>query len=64
MAKAQLIGHKIHRIEYDVKNKALTNLIHGFLLQFIQEPIILSANGFFDINFGCLKSVKRNCFAY
>lgn len=48
----------LHRITRDKENEPQNDLIREFSLQVIHEPIAITANGFFDIDFDLLGSVS------
>lgn len=47
----------VNKINNRDKNEAHTGLAREFALQIVHEPIVISANGFFDINLDLLGSV-------
>lgn len=48
----------LHRIARDKENEPQNDLIREFSLQVIHEPIFITANGFFNIDFDLLGSVS------
>lgn len=59
--KARLIGPTIHRIKRDESNEGISFLIREFLVQVANEPIVISANGFFNIDYRLLGAVRMKC---
>lgn len=51
------MGSYLHRIKNDKQNVAQDDLIREFSIQLLHEPIFISANGFFHIDFNLLGSV-------
>lgn len=51
-------GGLVHKIEKEIGEELHNSLVREFSLQIIHEPISISANGFFTINFTLLGSVK------
>lgn len=51
------MGSYLHRITREKENEPQNDLIREFSLQVIHEPIFISANGFFNIDFDLLGSV-------
>lgn len=51
----------LHRITRDKENEPQNDLIREFSLQVIHEPITITANGFFNIDFDLLGSVSCVC---
>lgn len=56
------MGSYLHRITREKENEPQNDLIREFSLQVIHEPIFITANGFFNIDFDLLGSVSQ--FAY
>lgn len=54
------MGNYLHRITRDKENEPQNDLLREFSLQVIHEPISITANGFFNIDFDLLGSVKYN----
>lgn len=52
----------VNQINKRHDNEAHTGLAREFALQIIHEPIVISANGFFDINLDLLGSVLRTLY--
>lgn len=52
-----MVSH-LHRITRDKENEPQNDLIREFSLQVIHEPISITANGFFNIDFDLLGSVS------
>lgn len=50
-------GGLVHKIEKEIGEELHNSLVREFSLQIIHEPIAMSANGFFTINFTLLGSV-------
>ena len=50
----------LHRITRDKENEPQNDLIREFSLQVIHEPISITANGFFNIDFDLLGSVSNH----
>lgn len=48
----------LHRVTRDKENEPQNDLIREFSLQVIHEPIAITANGFFNIDFDLLGSVS------
>lgn len=48
----------LHRITRNKENEPQNDLIREFSLQMIHEPITITANGFFNIDFELLGSVS------
>ncbi|KAG5678830.1 hypothetical protein PVAND_008464 [Polypedilum vanderplanki] len=63
-AKAQQTGVLIHKIERDINNDLQNALIREFSLQLIHEPIEISANGFFSINFTLIGGMSASTVTY
>ncbi|CRL06940.1 CLUMA_CG019782, isoform A [Clunio marinus] len=61
---SQQTGVLIHKIERDINNDLQNALIREFSLQIIHEPIEISANGFFNINFTLLGSMSAATVTY
>ncbi|CAO1377222.1 unnamed protein product [Diamesa hyperborea] len=61
---AQRTGVLIHKIERDINNDLQNALIREMSLQIIHEPIVISANGFFNINFTLLGSMSAATVTY
>lgn len=56
--QTRFLGSDLHRIMQDSKNEDLNDLIREFSFQILQEPISISANDFFGIEYQLLSSVK------
>lgn len=57
--QARMLGNYLHRMPQDNGNEPQNDLIREFSLQLIHEPMIITANDFFNIDFDLLGSV--NC---
>lgn len=55
-------GGLVHKIEKEIGEELHNSLVREFSLQIIHEPISISANGFFTINFTLLGSVIIHLF--
>lgn len=65
MLQAHSLSDKIHRIDDgDANDTNYGDLVHEFLLQTVHEPIAISANGFFTIDFQLLGSVRKIVLLY
>lgn len=53
-----MVGY-LHRFTRDRENEPQNDLIRDFSLQVIHEPISITANGFFNIDFELLGSVRE-----
>lgn len=53
------MGSYLHRITREKENEPQNDLVREFSLQIIHEPIFISANGFFNIDFDLLGSVMK-----
>lgn len=53
------MGSYLHRIAREKENEPQNDLVREFSLQIIHEPIFISANGFFNIDFDLLGSVMK-----
>lgn len=51
------MGNYLHRINREKENEPQNDLVREFSLQVIHEPISVTANGFFNIDFDLLGSV-------
>lgn len=56
--QAKTVGSYLHRITREKDNEPQNDLIREFSLQVIHEPIQITANGFFNIDFDLLGSVR------
>lgn len=56
------MGSYLHRITREKENEPQNDLVREFSLQVIHEPIFISANGFFNIDFDLLGSVRDRFF--
>lgn len=56
--QTRFLGSDLHRIMQDSKNEDLNDLIREFSFQILQEPISISANDFFGIEYQLLSSVR------
>lgn len=53
------MGSYLHRITREKENEPQNDLVREFSLQVIHEPIAITANGFFNIDFDLLGSVSH-----
>lgn len=51
------MGSYLHRITREQENEPQNDLVREFSLQVTHEPILITANGFFNIDFDLLGSV-------
>lgn len=56
--KTQFLGSYIHQLRQSNAHDSRNDIIMEFSLQLLQEPIHISANGFFRIDFKLLGSVS------
>lgn len=56
-SQARYMGNYLHRINREKENEPQNDLVREFSLQVIHEPISVTANGFFNIDFDLLGSV-------
>ncbi|XP_070501511.1 putative gustatory receptor 2a [Chironomus tepperi] len=61
---AQQLGVLIHKIERDINSDLQNALIREFSLQLIHEPITITANGFFSINFTLIGGMAASTVTY
>lgn len=54
------MGNYLHRINREKENEPQNDLVREFSLQVIHEPISVTANGFFNIDFDLLGSVWQS----
>lgn len=54
------MGSYLHRIAREKENEPQNDLVREFSLQVIHEPISITANGFFNVDFDLLGSVGDN----
>ncbi|XP_055326597.1 putative gustatory receptor 2a [Sitodiplosis mosellana] len=54
---SRLVEANLHRIPIDKENQAQNDLIREFALHVHHEPFIVSAKGYFDINFDLMDSM-------
>lgn len=59
--KTRFLGSDLHRIMQNSNNEDLNDLIREFSFQILQEPISISANDFFGIEYQLLSSVRMRC---
>lgn len=57
--QARFMGSYLHRITREKENEPQNDLVREFSLQIIHEPILITANGFFNIDFDLLGSVNE-----
>lgn len=58
MKQTRSLGSYLHQIMQESGNGPLNDLLREFSLQMLQDPISISANGFFQIEFEFLGSVS------
>lgn len=58
------MGNYLHRINREKENEPQNDLVREFSLQVIHEPISITANGFFKIDFDLLGSVIAQSFMF